>query len=66
MTIFTQLTRDAKVVADEMLHQPNVLYFVPTKVPTPTKVVEVDSLNIAVGIKVKHKAFGKDIYFRRI
>lgn len=33
-TAFIHSNRDLKTVADEMLPQPNVMYFVPTKVPT--------------------------------
>lgn len=59
----SQTQRDVKVTIDR---KPTPTYrpaFVPPKVPTQTKpkAVEVDTSNIAVGTKVKHKAFGTGI-----
>lgn len=58
-----QTQREEKVTIDR---KPTPTYrpaFVPPKVPTQTKpkAVEVDTSNIAVGTKVKHKAFGTGI-----
>lgn len=58
-----QAQREEKVTIDR---KPTPTYrpaFVPPKVPTQTKpkAVEVDTSNIAVGTKVKHKAFGTGI-----
>lgn len=63
VTTVTHSTSDVKAVAERNLTPTYRPAFVPPKVQTQTnpKAVEVDTSNIAVGTKVKHKAFGTGV-----
>lgn len=63
VTTVTHSTSDVKALAERNLTPTYRPAFVPPKVQTQTnpKAVEVDTSNIAVGTKVKHKAFGTGV-----
>lgn len=63
VTTVTHSTSDVKAVAERNLTPTYRPAFVPPKVQTQTnpKAVEVDTSNIAIGTKVKHKAFGTGV-----